>query len=538
MRRLRVLVTCALGLALASCIQDADTILEPDPVADAGGDAEAPEPTRFPAVEIDPPMVALDGMGAVVELTLLNVGDAPLRIEGVGRDGNPGFAVAHDGRNALLLDGDALSGADGVAPGESVVIAVEALVGPPASATLIIATNDPERPRIDVPVGFPDAPCLTARPEELDFGVVTVGDTVERILQIENCAERALTLDRLAFQAGTDPQFSLGDDVQPDREIPPGESVSLTVRYTARAPAGVFGSIRADAEGAHVVVPLTARGQATQCPVAAILEPDIRAELGDVLVLDGGASFDRDGPEGLPQSWRWTIVEQPEGAVSRIVEHLLDAQRPDDGGPDDDPATPSAQVHLDAVGLYVFELEVADESCADRMRLAVEVCPCGDTGIVAVLDWASDEPPPAGMGVDLDLHLLHPNAEAWFSRPYDCHYAEPTPDWGQLDNPADDPALDQDRIGAGPERIRLAIPENTDVLGAPYLVGAHYQNHRGAEGERPEANVMARVRVFVRGVVQFDELQALDLDNLWDVAQVEWPSGEVRARGRVYPQRP
>ena len=143
--------------------------------------------------------------------------------------------------------------------------------------------------------------------------------------------------------------------------------------------------------------------------------------------------------------------------------------------------------------------------------------------------------------------LLHPNAENWFSAPYDCHYANPVPDWGQLENPADDPSLDIDDInGAGPENVNLDLPENTDVLGAPYLVGVHYYNSSDRLTGFDYGPSFATVRVFINGELSWDGRDDLENgrremeaeDHFWDVVQITWPDGNVTTRNRYYNQRP
>src|SRR6266511_39406 len=41
---------------------------------------------------------------------------------------------------------------------------------------------------------------------------------------------------------------------------------------------------------------------------------------------------------------------------------------------------------------------------------------------------------------DLDLHLLHPNGD-WNTSPWDCYWANRSPNWGRLDSQIDDPLL-------------------------------------------------------------------------------------------------
>ena len=530
-----------LALAFAGCVQDADTILEPDPVdVEPGGGPDGAVEQGLPAIVLEPPFVALDGAGALAELTVRNGGDAPLRLSRISRRGDSGFAALHAGRNALLLDADAFGGEDGLAPGEEVVLTIEALVGPPASAVLVIESDDPERPAVEVPVGFPDVPCLRALPEALDFGGVVLGDTTARGLEVENCGEVPVTVRQIVLRADSDIAFSLSSVPALETIIEPGAVMPLELAYAPRVEAPATGTLLVHAEGTTLGVPLIGSGRGAACPEARVAQAESRAEIGDVLVLDGSLSVDSDGPDGLPLTWSWVVVSRPNGSTAEPFEAFHDPARPDSGGLADDMRTPTAVFHVDAVGVYAFELVVEDATgCVDRTRLVVEVCPCDGDGLRAVLDWQGrGENVPEGSGSDLDLHLLHPNADNWFSRPYDCHYAEPTPDWSRLDDHSDDPRLIADRVGEGPEIIELPVLEDTELLGAPYLVGVHFNGIRGADAADVPPRPTARLRLFVDGVLRFDMARELGDDQLWDVVEIHGPAVEIRLRDRLYDQRP
>jgi len=292
-----------------------------------------------------------------------------------------------------------------------------------------------------------------------------------------------------------------------------------------------------EAGGISLQVPVTARGVGRQCPVAQAGEGEHRVQHLDIVHLDGSPSVDADGPDGRPIAWRWTVIARPDGSVAQVQEGYFDPAQPANGGLDDDPATPAALFFVDLPGDYTFELEVEDaDGCVDRTRVLVQGCPCEGDGITVQVDWRppGEALPDAGP-VDLDLHLLHPNAENWFSRPFDCHYAEPRPDWGQVGFPGDDPVLDADVIDGGVERITLRLPEDTDRLGAPYLVGVDFIL---ADGDPLGPETDATLRVFVDGVLQLEVVQPLRDGEFWDAAQIDWPGGEVVYRDRVFRGRP
>lgn len=532
---------------LSACVRDADTVLEPDPdagpVADAQPDGAPiePAPAGPSGIEVDPPAIALDGLGSVAELTLRSVGEAPLTIRRISRRGDPGFAAVHGGRNVLLLSAAELSGDDGLAPGEAMVVRIEALVAPPAEAVLVIETDDPQRPMVEVGVGFPDTPCLRASPLSLDFGDVPLGESLQRSIRLENCGAVPIELRAVAVD-GDPPQYEL---VQPPAtgRIGPGAFVDVVVRYSARVAGPSRSALAVEATGVALAVPLTARAIEHQCPVA-IAEParwDVA--LVEPVGLDGSASIDTDGVDGRPVSWAWTVVDRPVGSTARPIEDLFDPENPADGGSEDDPGTPRAIFVPDRAGRFVLELEVVDaDRCADTTRVVIEACPCSGDGITVQLDWTTpgDDDPLDGFGADADLHLLHPNAAGWFGQPYDCHYANPAPDWGQLGNPADDPQLDGDVAGTGPERIVLAVPEDTGALGTPYLVGVHLNGVRAAPGGQAPVirGVPVEVRIYLGAELRYASSETLGDGEFWDVAGIDWPELRVEPRERVYAERP
>ena len=90
---------------------------------------------------------------------------------------------------------------------------------------------------------------------------------------------------------------------------------------------------------------------------------------------------------------------------------------------------------------------------------------------------------------DMDLHLLHHTASAWFEEPGDCYYSNTNPTWDGSEETS--PHLDlDDTSGWGPENINIGNPAPNQ----PYRVGVHYYSDSG----------MGPAEVFVR-VYCFDE---------------------------------
>jgi hypothetical protein len=271
--------------------------------------------------------------------------------------------------------------------------------------------------------------------------------------------------------------------------------------------------------------------------VARAARTEFRVQPLDVVPLDGGTSSDADGPDGKPAEYRWVVVEAPEGEQSIPYEMLFSPADPGIGGREDDPSTPTALFWADLEGTYVLELRVRD-----NLGLGADDCPSAAARVTIVarqpegvrveLTWRSEG------DADLDLHLRHPLADGWFTAPYDCDYLNPTPDWGQLENPADDPVYVEDRADGGPEIVRLGQPESTDLLGGPYVIGVMF--HEGA------GPALARVRVFVDGELAWDSTapgnpgeKALPApDFFWEAAAIDWPGGRVTTIDNLIGRRP
>ena len=121
------------------------------------------------------------------------------------------------------------------------------------------------------------------------------------------------------------------------------------------------------------------------------------------------------------------------------VERLANRLRPAEGGPADEPGTPTAVFFVDLAGTYEIELRVTDvggltapsESCPDPVaRVFINANPDEDIHIQLVWDTPGDDDQTDASGSDVDLHFLHPRGNDWFRAgggDYDCYFANPTP---------------------------------------------------------------------------------------------------------------
>ncbi len=157
-----------------------------------------------------------------------------------------------------------------------------------------------------------------------------------------------------------------------------------------------------------------------------------------------GTAVTLDATTSAGASCRWTVVTRPAGAGAE--------------GTFGDPMRCDTTFTSVIVGTYTVRLDATDAmgrtvSCMTTVTLTGQ-------GLRVELSWTTTG--------DVDLHLLHPSATAWFSSPLDCYYANTSPTWdGAVPS---SPRLDVDNVTAlGPENIRIDAPTS----GATYRVGVH-----------------------------------------------------------------
>ncbi len=252
-------------------------------------------------------------------------------------------------------------------------------------------------------------------------------------------------------------------------------------------------------------------------PVLRVDEPD-EVIPQTVIHLYGDSSYAAAGPISR---YEWS-VEQPALSASRFV-------------PTSAYSSPTFEVNV--AGKYVFRLSVWDalgQPCPSPAEIVVYAVP--DQAVHVELLWVSpgdpnpdDEGPTAG--TDLDLHFAHPSAaqpdldgdgltDPWFDRTWDTFWFYPLQNWGSASNTDDDPSLDRDDVdGNGPENINLGEPAE----GATYAIGVNFWDDHGF------GPAFATVRVYVWAALVYETPEPLVLHDhdLWWVATLAWPGGQV-----------
>lgn len=498
---IRALSTLALLAALCAC----DTTLwlgnlreATAPADSVGADSLSDALAAVPCIVATPDRIDFQTLAADASatrsLTLHNLCDTPRTLRGFYLGGDRGFAVSIGVATYPLslqtgTDGVRFAAPLALGPDSSLPIGVAFVptAPEPARASIIWLTDDTGGgPTVQLLANSRPPPCLATFPKSVDFGPVIVGTQRQRTLRVGSCGSAALVVSELALEGPDAASFSLTPPVS--FVVPPApDGLDLGLRF-ASAPAASTQAgdlppsaratlvIASNAFRPSVPVAVSAIPVASACPWPVIASglPESVA-VGEPLAPDSSQSL---GVLAPVDRRAWTATG-PGGARARFA-------------PSPDAAAPT--VRLDVVGTWTLALAVWDADgrpgCAVAQRV-IEVLP-PPSGVYIQLTWETpgdldptDRGP--GAGSDLDLHVRHPLAtgedidgdgllDGWFDQPFDVHWRNPRPDWGQLGDPSDDPRLTlDDTDGAGPEAVDLPRTAGDGV----YTVGAQSWDDHG-----------------------------------------------------------
>lgn len=156
----------------------------------------------------------------------------------------------------------------------------------------------------------------------------------------------------------------------------------------------------------------------------------------------------------------------------------------------DDPAEP--QVQLDVAG---FGTQPPPEELALTIKLS----------------WDTDQ-------TDVDSHLIQPGG-SFFDCKTDCHFGNPSPDWGTAGAWQDDPFLDLDDVdGFGPEHTNISEPQP-----GTYRFIVHYYDDTYEGSSSDSATATVEVFSFGNKIGEFGPQVLTGTNHTWDVFDVVWP---------------
>ncbi|MFP4598444.1 MAG: choice-of-anchor D domain-containing protein [Persicimonas sp.] len=480
---------------------------------------------------LDPSEEDEDWNGEDKFLTIQNVGSAPLRISNIYVSGSERFTISMPSETDPARENDTDEWPEALAPEERFDVRVNFLPDDslPESAELIFESNDPESREMIVPLsGNSGAPCLRVSPgEEVAFGQGSLGQTSQKTVTLENCSRGAeLDIEGISITDDGGGAFAIqdgslpGDLPEDTTTIAPGDRSNFVVTFIPDEETDYNGELLIesnDPANREKTVPITGDGSDNACPEAvakaALQGSSPRGDTIETIPLntvefDGSDSND---PDGSIDRYEWTILSRPNGSTQRLT-------------PDSSVENP--RLFLDLAGVYEVELKVYDDegaaSCGDPAVITIIAEPDDDVHVQLVWDTPSDPDQTDDHGTDLDLHYVHPNGR-WNESPWDIFWRNRTADW---DDNGSGPSLDiDDTNGAGPENINHSGLDNLT-----YRTGVYYYSDSGLGAS------YATARVYVRGQLELEIKNKYmpGTGSFWDVATIQWPSGDVVPISRMY----
>jgi hypothetical protein len=364
---------------------------------------------------------------------------------------------------------------------------------------------------IDAMVDAAPPECSIALPEEVRRDDVPVGE-IARIIVPLGCPG-GLAVDALGLDAVEPP-----DAIRLDTE--PGQLDTIALIYTPRAIGERASAVLfVQSEKGDFAVPIGASSRWTDaaCRPWRVFGEGTEIEGRAIVRLD---ALPPPGVAPTAATVQWSVIEQPLNAVGAFVEsfHFVD---PEQDIPDD-PATPGAWYPLTEPGIYELECTIkppAGRDCPPQItRLRVQRCPCPDD-LSVTLTWRAldDSETPA----NLDLHLLHPAAQAWSAPGLDCHPGDLDPRWTSTE-PLERPThTGDDGLTPGYEQVTLSRAEGIDSIDGPYRVGVVNDAERTVE---------VTIRIFLTDRMVWTTTRRLGpSQRFWDVAAIGWVQGMLVA---------
>ncbi len=354
-------------------------------------------------------------------------------------------------------------------------------------------------------------------PESLRFLGLDVGEYQTRQAEISNSGRASLDVEGVTV----DGPFQLVDsDIfeGEEKRLRPGEKMMIEVGFTAldsEPRSGILNVQSNDSQRPVLQIELEAIVD-LPCPEAVIVgaseqQESVADPTGSLQGLPlETVTFDARQSQATPGrelvEFQWSLIERPADTQVELG-HGSDRMAND--------------LYLELSGRYVVELEVWDDlgqrSC-EPARMEVNAVSADAIHLQLVWDTPNDPSRFNNSGSDMDLHFLHQDGQ-WNRSPYDCHWLNPNPDWGEPEDTDMNPRLDIDEVnGWGPENINLLKPEE----GVRYGVGVNYFSDHGYGPS------YATVRIFIHGqlVIEMSD-QYMEDGQFWHVADIDWPSREI-----------
>lgn len=447
----------------------------PSGVEEPDSDSDLPAEPGIAGIEVIPNILdfgyVTEGEQARKRVTVTNVGDVEATVQINGVAGSSAYVWrTSDDEELLVLD-----------PGESRIVQVTfTSTAIEEQGTLRLIDPDGELGRFPVMLqGTGANPLLVGAPNPLDFGVIPVGTSLTRTLQLQNPGNHEVTVTALR---SSDPQF-VPESFPGVLYIAANDSLAVDVTYTAAANGSRLAELTLESDARLPASPVVLRAEAVDPtePIALC-----RADPRRVTALRDSSRFDGTGsndPNGRPLTYQWRMVSSPQGSaatLSRPNQRVTGAFTPD------------------LVGIYQAELVVTNDLGLSSDPCLAELEATADNGLWVEMFWEHS-------GDDMDLHVRRNRGQRTSGQ--DCYYGNCRGylSWG-ANGRSDDPILDIDNIpGTGPENINIDAPEST-----LYTVDVHdYPGSTRTAGNR------VTVRIYVNSALVFDDTRNITGEDSW-----------------------
>lgn len=512
------------------CLQTDWTDESPGGSPDATSDASTPDTSSADEGRLRAPdRLSFDNPGTRRTFELTNTGDAALTLESSNVGGEP-FSVARLEQNGA---GRNIELPRELQPGEILFVHVEynsTELGTDRGS-LTFTSDAADSPKTVELVGHHEG-CLDLEPDdEIALAVPSLDRPITRQLELSNCGDRGPITFTMRL---TDDDGVFGFQPPGDEAVlQPDEQLALPVTFEPDAIGETYEAeivIETNLPDRERITVDVVGAVGADCPepdieplVAGTDEPleDGEVSPGTNVILDASGSE----PAGAIDGYRWSILSRPEATRAAL--------RPDDNGS-------APEIDLDFAGVWTFELTLeGPEPWASCDPATVEIRVVPDDDIYVEMSWRTpgDNNPDDNRGADVDLHYLNPKASSWNESPWDIYWRNKTADWGAQGDPSDDPELSSDASRApGPEAV-THNNLNPGLNGSGYTIGAHYY----APNDYGPSYVT--VRIYVRGELarSFEDRELAEAFDFWEVAIIDWPSGNIYERDEMYdgfPQSP
>jgi Cys-rich repeat protein len=308
------------------------------------------------------------------------------------------------------------------------------------------------------------AGCAQPDPIVVDFGEVSVGQSVRRRVEMRNEGAAPLHVSRIGFALFSSPAFRANIGRPVPFELGPGQVNTIQIEASPTQPSSdirAWLEVETDDAGQPLVTIniLAAAVEVAGGPRARATCPPSVAVGSDVTV-DGSQS--EPGAAGGVLSFAWSFTQRPAGSVATLA-----------------PGQTSATYEADEIGTYRVRLEVTNRN-GESSFAECETEATSPRAIRVVLTWDHAQ-------ADLDLHM---STGQFFDDTRDCYWRNcgdtaNAPDWGIPGNSLDDPSLDiDDTQGFGPEQSSVERAPGNAVN-----IGVHYFDDHAAADPRAAATL-------------------------------------------------